>query len=199
MPTNPNAPFGFQYIGKRDGDMPNFGVRTGLIASANTHATFTGDVLKPDSGGYLDVFQAAVGGGAPIGGVAAWFKWFSRSQNKTVRQNYWPGNGDAIGDVTCYYHADPDAVFMVQALLGPILQTDVGSNGNFDVGAGGQTVGAGNQSSFSLTAIGSGASLPFKIYNLPVKGPMAPFLSTPGFDATQPYNRVFVTINNLTA
>ena len=199
MATNPNAPFGFKYIGKTDGSPPNYGMRTGLIASANTHPTFVGDVLKPDSAGYLDVFTVAVGGGAPIGGVAVFFQWISKSQNKTLIQNWWPGNGDALGDVTVFYQSDPTALFQVQALLGPIQQTDVGSNANFDVGAGGQTIGAGNQSSFSLTAVGSGASLPFKIYNLPVKGPNAALYSMAGYDATQPYNIVQVTINSLTA
>lgn len=199
--SNPNAPFGFKYIGKRDGDVPNFGMRTGLIASGNTNKIFTGDVLKPDSAGYLDVFTAPVGGGAAIGGVAWMFQWISKSQSKTVIQNWWPGNGDANGDVTVFYHADPDALFQVQCLLGPLTQADVGSNINFNVGSGGQQFGAGNQSSFTADDgnKGSGASLPFKIYNLPVKGPLASQYSTPGFDVTSAYNQVYVTINNLTA
>lgn len=199
MATNPNAPFGFKYIGRIDGSPPNYGMRTGLIASANTNKIFTGDVLQPDASGYLDVFTAPVGGGAPIGGVAVSFSWISKSQNKTVWQNWWPGNGDANGDVTVFYQSDRDALFQVQALLGPITQASVGLNANFDVGAGGQQIGAGNQSSFSLTAVGSGASLPFKIYNLPVKGPLAAQYSTPGYDASNPYNIVQVTINSLTA
>ena len=201
MTANPNAPFGFKYIGSIDGGAsPNYGVRTGLIASANLNKIFTGDPLKPLAAGYLDV-SVVVGGGAAIGGVALWFEWFSRSQNKTVRQNWWPGNGDAIGDVTCSYHANPHSLFEVQCLLGPLTQADVGSNANFNVGAGGQQVGAGNLSSFTLDDgnKGSGASLPFKIYRLPVEGPQASLYSTAGYDVTQAYNRVWVTINNLTA
>ena len=102
MTTNPNAPFGFKYIGQIDGSPSNFGTRTGMIASANTNAIFTGDPLKPNASGYLDV-STVVGGGTAIGGVAAWFEWTSLSQNKVVRQNWWPGNGDASGDVTVAY------------------------------------------------------------------------------------------------
>ncbi len=203
MVTNPNAPFGFKYIGQRDGSPPNFGMRRGLIASANLNKIFTGDVLKPYASGYLDVFTAAVGGGAAISGIAQFFEWVSKSQNKTVRQNYWPGNGDASGDVAVYYHGDANSMFEVQCLLGPIAEVSVGSNGNFNVGAGGQTFGAGNLSSFTLDDgnLGAGASLPFKIYRLPVDatGPIPAMFYTAGYDPTQAYNRVYVTINNLTA
>lgn len=200
MTTNPNAPFGFKYIGQIDGSPPNFGMRTGMIASANLNDIFTGDPLKPNASGYLDV-SVVVGGGAAIGGVAMWFEWVSVSQNKIVRQNWWPGNGDASGDVTVAYHTGPGCVFEVQCLLGPITQASAGLNANFNVGSGGRTVGAGNQSSFTLDdgTLGTGASLPFKVYNLPVKGPLAAQYSMAGYDAASAYNRVFVTINNLTA
>ncbi len=200
MSTNPNAPFGFKYIGQIDGSPPNFGMRTGFIASANTNAIFTGDPLKPNAAGYLDV-SVVVGGGAAIGGVAMWFQWTSRSQNKTVRQNWWPGNGDAIGDVLVAYHTGSGCVFEVQCLLGPVTQASVGLNANFNVGAGGQQVGAGNQSSFTLddATLDVGPTLPFKVYNLPVNAQASPLYMVAGYDVTSAYNRLFVTINNLTA
>src|SRR5260221_7919479 len=201
MTANPNAPFGFKYIGQIDGSPANFGMRMGMVASANLNKIFTGDPLKPLASGYLDV-SVVVGGGTAIGGVAMWFEWSSKSQNKTVRQNWWPGNGDASGDVTVAYHTGPASVFEVQCLLGPITQASVGLNGNFNVGAGGQQLGAGNQSSFTLddgTPLGTGASLPFKIYRLPVFGPLAALYSMAGYDLTSAHNPVLVTIKNLTA
>ncbi len=200
MPANPNSPVGFRYVGKRDGTGPNFGSRTGVILSNNTNKIFTGVVLKPTSAGYLDVFTAEVGGGAPIGGVAGWFTYQSISQNKSVWQNWWPGNGDANGNVNCHYYADADALFQVQCLLGPVTQASVGLNANFNVGSGGQTFGAGNNSSFSLddATLGTGPSLPFKVYTLPNTSGN-PIYVQPGFDPTQPYNQVLVTINNLQA
>lgn len=198
MVANPNAPFGFKHIGRKDGSVPNFGLRTGMIITGNLNKIFTGDVLAPNSSGYLDV-ASVVGGGAAIGGIAMWFEWISKSQNKTVRQNWWPGNGDASGDVTVYYHADAQDLFLVQALLGPITQASVGLNANWDVGAGGQQIGAGNQSSSTLALLNTTSTLPFKIYNLPVKGPLAAQYSTAGFDASQAYNQVIVEFNNLTS
>lgn len=203
MPANPNSPFGFRYVGRRDGSPPNFGNRVGYIANSNTNKIFTGDVLKPLAGGFYDVFTAPVVGGAPIGGVAGWFKWVSVSQNKSVWQNWWPGAADSAGanPVQCDLYADPFEVLQVQCLLGPIANTSVGSNANFNVGGGGQTFGAGNQSSFSLDdgTLGTGASLPFKVYALPNYSPDNPLLAQAGYDSTQAYNQVLVTINNLVA
>lgn len=202
MTTNPNAPFGFKHVGRRDGASPTFGLRRGLIASANTNKIFTGDPLKAYASGYLDVFTAAAGTAA-LGGVAMFFEWISKSQNKTVRQNWWPGNGDASGDVAVYYHGDTQDIFEVQCKLGPITEASVGLNADFDKGSGGQQTGAGNLSSFTLDdgVMDTTATRPFKIYRLPVdsNGPMATSLATAGYDPSSAYNRVYVTINNLTA
>jgi hypothetical protein len=202
MPTNPNAPFGFKCLGQIDGSPPNFGSRTGLIITSNVHKIFTGDVLKPDAAGYLDV-ATEVGGGEPVGGVASWFSWVSTAQQKTVRQNWWPGNGDAVGDVQVAYDGNPDNLFLVQCLLGPVTQANVGQNANFNVGAGGQTVGAGNLTSFTLddSTLGAGPSLPFKVNRLPVQttGPAGSLYVLPGSDPTNAYNQVWVTFNNLVA
>ena len=197
--ANPNAPFGFRYIGHRDGVSPNFGNRWGFIAEANTNPTFSGDVLDPITSGFLDV-ATPTGGGAPVGGVAGWFVWNSKAFGFTIRQNWWPGNGDANGNVSAAYYADVGSIFEVQALLGPITQASVGLNGNFDVGAGGSQAVSG-KSSYSLTAVGAGASLPFKIYGLPnVSGSGGnPIYVLPGYDTTTPYNVVQVTFNSLSA
>lgn len=202
MVANPNSPFGFVLNGNIDGSPPNFGNRNGLIASANTNKIFKGDVLKPLSAGYLDV-QSEIGGGEPVGGVAEWFNWNSIAQQKTVRQNWWPGNGDATGDVSIAYDANLTDVFLCQCLLGPITQASVGLNANFNVGSGGRTVGQGNQSSFTLDdgTLGTGPSLPFKVNRLPVQttGPGGSLYVLPGQDPTGPYNQVYVTFNNLVA
>lgn len=202
MVANPNDPFGFALIGNIDGSPPNFGNRQGLIASANTHKIFKGDVLKPYTSGYLDV-QTVTGGGETVGGVAEWFRWTSISQQKTIRQNWWPGNGDALGDVEISYDGNVTDVFIVQCLLGPVTQASVGLNANFNVGSGGQQNGAGNNSSFTLddSTLASTAALPFKVYRLPTQttGPGGALYVLPGQDPTQQYNQVLVTFNNLVA
>lgn len=202
MVTNPNAPFGFRYIGQRDGQPPNFGLRRGLIASANTNKMFTGDPLKAYASGYLDVFTAAAGTGA-LSGIALFFEWISIAQQKTVRQNWWPGNGDASGDVAVYYHGDNGAVFEVQAKTGSILEASVGLNADHDKGAGGQQTGFGNFSSFTLddASLATTATLPYKVYRLPLdsNGPLPAMYRTAGYDPSSVQNRVWVTINNLTS
>ena len=202
MPTNPNAPFGFKCLGQIDGSPPNFGNRNGLIITTNLHKIFTGDVLKPMSAGYYDV-ATEVGGGEPVGGVASWFSWNSTAAQKIVRQNWWPGNGDAIGDVSVTFDGNQDNLFLVQCLLGPITQASVGLNANFNVGGGGQTVGTGNFSSFTLDdgTLGAGPTLPFRVYRLPVQttGAAGSLYVLPGSDPTNAYNQVWATFNNLVA
>lgn len=200
MPANPNAPFGFKYIGQINGSPANFGMRRGMIITGNTNKIFTGDVLKANASGYLDV---AASNATAIGGVAVFFEWVSKAQLKTVRQNWWPGNGDASGDVACYYHADPFALFEVQCLAGPVAQASVGLNININVGSGGQQTGAGNLSSFTADDgnMDSTSTRPFKIYRLPVDsaGPIPLQYATPGYDPSQAFNRLYVTMNNLTS
>lgn len=202
MPTNPNAPFGFRYIGQINGSPPNFGLRRGLLARANATKIFTGDVLLANSSGYLAVATSAA---SAVGGVAHWFEWVSLSQNKTVRSNYWPGTGaaEAASDIAVYYHADPFALFEVQCLLGPVVEASIGLCANINVGGGGQTIGAGNLSSFTLDDgnMDGTTTRPFKLYSLPIDsaGPQPAMLMTPGYDTTQAYNRVRVTLNNLVA
>lgn len=199
MPTNPNSPFGFKFVTNIDGSPPNYGLRPGKIASANTNKVFRGDVLKPYASGYLDVWTGAAN--TAVGGVAWAFEWVSKSQNKTVRQNWWPGNGDATGDVTVYYYAGPTNMFEVQCTTGPIQQASVGLNANFAVGSGGTQTGAGNQSSFTLddSTLATTTTLPFKVYRLPVdsNGPQSTMLYTAGYDPTNTFNRVYVTFQSL--
>jgi hypothetical protein len=194
--ANTNAPFGFRETGLIDGVSPNFGMRTGKIAAANTSKIFYGDVLKPLSGGYYDV-AAVVPGGEPVGGVAVGFIWFSKSVGYTVYRPYWPGNGDASGDVTVKINANPQQIFEVQALLGPITQASIGKSANINVGAGGQQFGGG-LSSFSLDdgTLADSPTLPFKVYGLLGTGSNI-LTAMPGADPSTPYNIVLVQFNNL--
>jgi len=199
MPANPNSPFGFRFVKMLDGTAATYGVRRGMIASANNQQIFSGDVLRPSAAGYYGL-GTVTGGGAPIGGIAESFEWTSISQQQTVRRNWWPGNGDASGDVFVYFYSNPQCVFEVQCLLGPIAQNRVNMFGNFNIGAGGRTFGAGNQSSFTLddgVLTDTQGNLPFRIFGLPVSGPMAPMYVTAGYDPANAYNRVWVTMTNL--
>ncbi len=202
MPANPNSPFGFREIGLIPGSPPNFGTRKGLIANASTTAMFYGDPLLPQSAGYYGLATVTGNTGAAIGGIAVGFSWFSLTQGKHVWSKYWPGTGvaETNADIEVDICANPHQLFEVQCLLGPIAQASVGSYANFAVGAGGRTFGAGNQSSYSLddgTINATAGALPFEIYQLPVPGPLAAQYAQAGYDATQPYNRVWVRMANL--
>jgi len=203
MPANPNSPFGFRFVKMIDGTAPTYGTRKGFLkggSGGNSNSIFSGDVLKPSAAGYFDV-ATVTGGGAAIGGIAESFEWVSISQQKTVRQLYWPGTPtDANGDVTVNFYSNPGAVFLVQCLLGPIPQAKVGMFANFAVGGGGRTVGLGNFSSFTLddgTLTDTQGSLVFRVYGLPVSGPLTAEYAMPGFDPTQAYNQVWATMVNL--
>lgn len=196
-PFNPNAPFGFRHIRQNDGFAPNYGLRTGMLAMANTDKIFRGDVLAPTANGY---FTLAVPGTAPIGGVVESFEWQSFSQQMTVRRNWWPGNGDALTDIVIYMYSTPQAVFEVQAAQGPIGQADVGKYADWVPGPGGIQIGAGNQSSAMIddtTLTDTPGTLPFRIYGLPIYTPLIPLYQQSGYNATQPFNRVWVQMADL--
>lgn len=191
--ANTNAPYGFRYVGLVDGSSPNFGMYTGKILSGGTDALYTGDVLSALSSGYYGKLTIS-GGGQAIGGIAIGFKWVSKSMGKTVYMPYWPGNGDANGDVEVKVVTHPDATFQVQVKTGPLALANVGTNYNCAVGTGNTYNGI---SGYTLddTDSGAGASLPFRLYR--VQSTDALYVQ-PGFDTASAYNQVFVKFNNLT-
>jgi hypothetical protein len=182
-----------------DGISANYGRARGYIAGTNTNRIFAGDVLSPSVAGVLNVFTAPSAG--PVAGIAEDFEWVSLSLGQVVRRKWWPGTGDVAAgqQVTVYYSRNPMAVYEVQCLLGPITSANIGQYANFAVGAGGQQIGAGNMSSFTLNDAGltdTPGTLPFRVFDLPVAGVYAPLATTSGYDQTQQYNRVYVTINS---
>lgn len=191
--ANSSTPFGFQAVGLVDGVSPNFGVRTVQIDPTNSNVIAGGDVAGVISGGYYDV-ATAVGGGAPIGGIfLPFFQWTSISRMDSFPQRVWLGNAADVvpgGTITAKLVINPQALFRVRSLgttAAAIAQASVGSNANFDAGAG---IGANLISTFSLddATIGAGPSLPFTIVE--IEGP-------PTSDPTANYNIVVVRFNNL--
>ena len=190
--ANPSTPFGFQYLELIDGVAPNFGFVTVLIDPTNTHSIYGGDVAKTISGGYFDV-ATEVGGGEQIGGIfLPDFRWQSKSQGMHTFQRAWLGNtSDVVAGSTVQAKLviSPQALFRVRTLgttAAAVGQTYVGSNANFNVGA-----GPGNNliSTFSLDdgTLGAGPSLPFTIYSIE---------QAPVSDPTAVYNTVVVRFNN---
>jgi hypothetical protein len=196
--ANTNAPFGFRYIGLKDGSPGNFGIYTGRIAQANTNKIFTGDVLKPVSGGYFDVQTESSPGstGEATGGIALGFSWVSSTFGCRIWRPYWPGSGDATGVVDVKVALHPDALFQVQCLLGPVGLTTVGQTVNFAAGAGGNTGSGISSMSIDDGTLGNTTAEPFKVWAIPGLGQPNSNLPT---DPTLAYNIVTVCFNNLTS
>jgi hypothetical protein len=193
--ANPNIPFGFQETGIAGGIAPNFGMYAdGQISSSNPNSIYGWDVAKPISGGYFDVFTAAVGGGAPIGGIfVPNFSFPSKSQGGVYKNRAWLNQGSDVvagGIVGCKIVNNPQSRFIVRSagLSGTAVgQSAIGSNANFAIGP-----APGNNliSAFWLddSTIGAGVSLPFRIVGI---------VPNPPSDPTSIYNQVIVAFNNL--
>ena len=168
--SNPTTPFGFLDNGLMDGNVPNFGIYSGSIAATNTNSIYAGDIAKPISGGYFDVFTAAVGGGEAIGGIFVEFSWLSKSAGMLVRNRAWLGQtGDIAGGVVnCKLYVARDGILTVRssgASGSPVAATNVGQFGNFSIG----TPGANLVSAFQFddsTLNATQGSLPFQVYAL---------------------------------
>lgn len=194
--ANQNAPYGFRFIGTMDGESSNFGFLSGEILGSNTNKIFSGDVLgvlASGGGGVLDV-AAVVTNGAPIGGIALGFSWSSKQAGgKRIYMPYWPGNGDANGNVSVKYVMHRDALFNVQCLLGPVTHTSIGRSINFNVGAGGNTFSGISSFTADDSTLGS-TNGPFVIYGVP--GGTTGQNAIPPADPSSAYNTVTVRFSN---
>lgn len=196
--TNPSVGYGFRAVGLVDGSSPNFGIYRGaLVNPASAQKMFYGDVLLPISGGFFAPFTVEVGGGAPVGGVAGGlFVWPSLAARMTIRQNWWTGvAGDVVagGQLGLSVEQNAQTVFQVRSAGtsgGPVTAAQIGSNANFTIGAGGNTLNGLSSMMLDDATIGAGASLPFKIYAI---------VQAPESDPTSINNEVLVVFNNLSA
>lgn len=193
--SNPSTPYGFRFVGLIDGTNPTFGIyRRGLIQASAATKMFYGDVVAPLSSGYFAP-QSVTGGGAAVGGVAGnLFDWDSLAARMHVWQNWWTGVASDVPsgeNVSVGVISNPQAVFQVRssgASGAAVAQSAVGENANFTVGSGGNTLNGLSSYALDDSTIGTGSSLPFKIYGI---------VPAPESDPTSIYNEVFVIFNNL--
>lgn len=191
--ANPNSPFGFLENGLEDGYMPTFGIKTGYLSASNTNSIYGGDVAKPLSSGYYDVFTSVTSGGETIGGIfLPDFRWLSKSANKLVYARAWTGQtGDIVsGTVECKVLILGNALLRVRSAGdsgSAVGQANVGQFANFKLG----TVGANLLSAMTLddsTLTGTQGNLPFQVYSID---------QPPVSDPTSIYNTVLVKMVNL--
>lgn len=202
--ANTLAPFGFSQWGTASG-MPNFAESHNTpyrIKSTWATAIFYGDAVRmwvsgdggTSSAGYLIGWTAADGSATKIlVGIFIGCSYFSTSQQKQIWSRYWPGS-DATGDVSAFVVDDPQALFKVQSASGVTNdQTVIGNGADIATSPVGNTTTGISGMSLASAALGSAATLPFKVVNIITTPPGAN-----GTDVTTAGNYVIVSMNNQT-
>ncbi len=208
--------FGFKHVGYQEGTAPTMGLRPRKIALGNTNPIFHGDPVVSLSTGYI---AQAVNNAATVGvaGIFSHCEYFSVSQQRKVRSNYWPGS-DAQFDVDAFIIDTIGAMFVAASNGAAIVTANLDNNIGFNIATGGSatpTAGQGNTVSqlsgatldvAGTNGTGSGAintttTLPFRLMRLysDLVIPGSPLLggtSVNGADNTTNFNWAVVTFNN---
>jgi hypothetical protein len=209
--ANTAVAFGLRHVGYVEGAAPTYGLRRRKIALGQTNPIFRGDPVQ-DVAGPTGYIQQSVGTPA-IGsfcGVFSHCEYYSVSQQRKVRSNYWPGS-DAQFDPDCFIIDTVGALFVAACDAGPITFASVDRNIDMTIATGGSgtpTAGQGNtiaQLSGALlrfAGIGTTNTLPLRIYQLysdsVVPGAPVAGATTPnGADNTTAFNWAIVTFNSV--
>jgi hypothetical protein len=199
--ANVLAPFGFSWVGKKDGTPPSFGSFTALVSSTNSTPIFRGDWVIQLNTGYVSV--GAAGDGAIGAGVFWGCRYYSVSGKIPKWSMYWPGS-DAAGTVEAFVVADPDALFLVQcggASGAALPLSAVGQNADLSTATAGSTINGISGMALDDSAVGATTTLPFHIVRR-FSDPIDTSQTGPGItgqngaDNTTPYNYAYVSINS---
>jgi len=187
--ANTQAPFGFRPI--KTGGVPYSGAFSTLQAQPTAGALNRGDMVTQLADGTVKVYVA--GDGHLARGVYIGCHYLSAALGYPIWSNYWPGAG-ALGSnpIQVFIVDDPNVVFEVAALAGPITQVDVGSRAEANVLA--STTGF---SKWSLTGLAVTATLPWIVTALGNAQAGVPYRIEDGYDATTAYNIVEVGWNDM--
>jgi hypothetical protein len=217
------TPFGFKHLGNVGfGAAPSYEVRQRRIALGQTNPIFHGDPVQTvlgAAGGYIQQYVA--GAGTTVAGIFQGCEYFSVSQQRKVRSNYWPGS-DAQFDVDAFiidaafsqfYAATDGTVSATFAPGGVVNQGAIETNVDIKIATGGSATpvpgsGQGNtiaQLSGSLISpitIGTTATLPMRLIrpysDFVVAGaPFAGSTGFPGADNTTPFAWWIVAFNSV--
>jgi hypothetical protein len=182
--SNTLAPFGFRHIGTKEGYAPTFGMTMRRIALGNTNPIGHGDPVATISTGYIQ--QASTNGTTGVTSIAGIFQgceYYSISQQRKVRSNYWPGS-DAQYDPVAFIIDTPNALFYVQSNGSPITFGNIGNNVGYFIATGSVTATGSTGQVNSVTqlsgamldvagsnsggsgAVGTATTLPFRIVGL---------------------------------
>lgn len=201
------TPFGFRHIGFAGGSAPSFNVQRRKIALGNGNPIFHGDPVTSLTTGYIQQYAT---GDVVMNGVFQSCEYFSVSQQRKIRSNYWPGS-DAQFDVDAFIINAPDALFVAACATGPLTYANaVDMNVEVVINTGGSatpTSGQGNTISQLSGAMLNGtpaatATLPFRVVRLYSDDvvPGAPLLgatSPNGADNSTQFNWAIVAFNQV--
>ena len=130
--SNTLAPFGFRHMGTKEGYEPTFGMTRRKIALGYTNPIAHGDPVVSVVAGYI---QQAASNAIQIAGIFQGCEYYSVSQQRKVRSNYWPGS-DALYDVDAFIIDTPNALFYAQCNGTPMLFSNIGMNVGFFIATG---------------------------------------------------------------
>lgn len=178
-----------------------------MIAAANTHQLFQGDIVVSLSTGYIDM---ATPGSTQIAGVFVGCEYFSTAFNRRVQSNYWPGSGNT-GDVDAFIIDDPNCVFLAQswtASTNKMTLANIGNNIQFNTYTNNNAVPNGNTLNglsgnvLNADVTGSTSTYAFRVIDVPgISASVSPLTQTVGaaangYDITTIYNVALVAFNN---
>ena len=193
--ANVSAPFGFrQYSGT--GSVPTYEqVAFPAGIDYNASAIYYGDpVVRVGSGdGTLARAVGSAGGSTvTLAGIFQGCKYLSTATKRTQWSNYWPGSDVASGaqsTIEAYVINDRNAQFVAQSDSTGLVQADVGSNLDFNIGTG--TAANGLSGAFLIHGGATTAAYPFRLVRLILDPP-----GSPG-TAAGAYNWAVVAFNNV--
>lgn len=208
------APFGLQPVRRVDGGAWSDQLTTVLIAAANTHSFFRGDIVNVLSSGYIDRVAGSAQFSGNSGGIGVFVgcELLATTSGTPWSQTY-AGVAQTI-DTRAYIIMDPNVVFRCQcgsgaapgAASGPATQASVWQNAPFINGTGNTLSGiSGGYLDFANLATTN--TLPLQIIGLVggtsgstapgINALQGPPLGVNGTDVTTAGNLVEVIFNNM--
>jgi hypothetical protein len=191
--ANVSSPFGFWQRGGT-GSSPTYEQTENGNGGIdyNAAAIYYGDPVQRVGSGDGTITQGANGQTTPMAGVFIGCKYLSTSQKRTVWANYWPGSDVTSANqssISAWIVNDPNAQFLCQADSTGVVQADVASNNDYQIGTG--TAANGISGAYLVHGGATTSTKPWRVVSLVLDPPGAPGTATGG------YNYVVVAFNNV--
>jgi hypothetical protein len=176
--ANTSAPFGFTQR-QGTGSSPTYeqtDFRNGGI-DYNAAAIYYGDPVTRASttdGTLIQGVGSAGGSTITLAGIFYGCQYLSTAQKRVVWSNYWPGSDVTSANqptIHAFVVNDPNAQFLAQSDSTGLLQANVGSNVDYNIGTG--TAANGISGAFIIHTPATGSAYPFRFVGLVLDPPGA--------------------------